>query len=284
MPAYDSGFKIVARVAGRRLADVARLSVDQWTPIVSEVQTSERFADRAFRARKGREQFVVYLEAYTYWKQEATWNFLAKAGLLSERERLPTVCVVYVLRPRSYRPQNGRFELAALGESTQFLRLREVCLWKVEPEAWWVEAPGLMALYPLCQHARTPKEAVAFAANAIRVATTDTIVRADLLTSLAIFGKLAYRELDVVNLIGREQMKDSPLYEEIKDEGRDEGRLETRQSAVLEALEERFGDEAASQFSDAVHRVANLTKLSRLHRLAIRCTTLAEFERGLRSR
>jgi hypothetical protein len=61
MPAYDSGFKIVARVAGRRLADVARLSVDEWTPIVSEVQTAERFVDRAFRARKRRERFVVYL-------------------------------------------------------------------------------------------------------------------------------------------------------------------------------------------------------------------------------
>jgi hypothetical protein len=66
MPAYDSGFKIVARTSGRQLADVAMSPVDEWLPVVSEVQTAERFADRAFRARRGNEWFVVYLEAYTY--------------------------------------------------------------------------------------------------------------------------------------------------------------------------------------------------------------------------
>jgi hypothetical protein len=75
-------------------------------------------------------------------------------------------------------------------------------------------------------------------------------------------------------------MKDSPLYEEIKDEGR----MEKAQDAVLLVLEGRFGDEAASQFSGVIRRVANLTRLRRLLRLASRCTTSAEFERGLRSR
>src|SRR5713226_8871091 len=168
MPAFDSGFKIVARTSGRQLADIARVPVDEWLPVVSEVQTTERFADRAFRARRGNEWFVVYLEAYTYWRKEAPWNLLAKSGLLSERERLPTVCLVYILRPRRYKPQGGRFELAVSAETTQYLRLREVCLWQLEPQPWWETAPGLMALYPLCRHGQAPHQAVSFAAGAIR--------------------------------------------------------------------------------------------------------------------
>jgi hypothetical protein len=40
MPAHDSGFKIVARAAGPRLPDLADYPVDEWSPVVSEVQTT----------------------------------------------------------------------------------------------------------------------------------------------------------------------------------------------------------------------------------------------------
>jgi hypothetical protein len=66
MPLADSGFKIAARASGRHLATLAGVRSDQWTPLVSEVQTAERLADRVFRAQRGRERFVVYMEAYTY--------------------------------------------------------------------------------------------------------------------------------------------------------------------------------------------------------------------------
>jgi len=280
MPAYDSGFKIAARTSGRQLADVAISPVDEWLPVVSEVQTAERFADRAFRARRGSEWFVVYLEAYTYWRKEGPWNLLAKSGLLSERERLPTLCLVYVLRPRGYKPQHGRFQLDVEGETSQFLRLKEICLWQVEPQPWWEEVPGLMALYPLCRHGRPAKQAVAYATGAITAATADTIIRADLLTTLAIFGKLAYRQLDVMGLIGREHMKESALYAEIGDEAR----VETAQADVLAVLEERLGGPAATSCRDAVQRVTKQDKLRRLLRLAARCADIEAFQRGLRTR
>jgi hypothetical protein len=41
MPAFDSGFKIVARASGRQMADIALVPVDEWAPIVSEVQTTD---------------------------------------------------------------------------------------------------------------------------------------------------------------------------------------------------------------------------------------------------
>jgi hypothetical protein len=163
MPAFDSGFKIAARTSGRRLADIAMSPVDEWLPVLTEVQTAERFADRAFRARRGREWFVVYLEAYTYWRKEAPWNLLAKSGLLSERERLPTACLVYILRPRGYKPQQGRFQLQVEGQIAQFLRLTEVCLWQVEPQVLVGGSPGVdgtvptLPPWPPCQASRSSR-------------------------------------------------------------------------------------------------------------------------------
>ncbi len=204
----------------------------------------------------------------------------AKSGLLSERERLPTLCLVYVLRPRGFKPQHGRFRLEVGGETSQFLRLKEICLWQVKPQPWWDKVPGLMALYPLCQHGRTAKQAVAHAAGAITATTADTIIRADLLTTLAIFGKLAYKRMDVMGLIGREHMKESALYAEIGDEAR----IENSQAFVLAVLEERFGVQAAGSFRDAVQRITKQDKLRRLHRLAVRCADIEAFQRGLRTR
>jgi len=114
-----------------------------------------------------------------------------------------------------------------------------------------------MALYPLCRDGRPAKQGLAYAAGAIMAVTPDTIIRADLLTTLAIFGKLAYGQMDVMSLIGREHMKESALYAEIGDEAW----VETAQADVLAVLEERFGEQAAAACSDAVQRLTKQDKL-----------------------
>src|SRR5205823_864888 len=97
----------------------------------------ELLADRVFRARRGRERFVVYFEFYTCWNRQAPGDMLAKSGLLSQRERLPTVCLAFVLLPRGFRSQGGQLRLEAANGPTQHLWFREVCLWEVEPQDWW---------------------------------------------------------------------------------------------------------------------------------------------------
>jgi hypothetical protein len=149
-------------------------------------------------------------------------------------------------------------------------------MWQLEPQPSWERSPGLMALYPLCRHGRSPNQAIAYAAGSIMAATPDTISRADLLTTLAIFGRLAYGQLDVLSLIGREHMKESPLYAEIGNE--------TAQEYVLAAVRERFGAQAAASCREAVQRVNKADKLRRLHRLAMRCASVEVFQRGLTSR
>jgi hypothetical protein len=279
MPSFDRGFKIIARVAGRHLAGLAHVICTTWRPIVSEVQAVERLADRAFRAARGRERFVVYMEAYTYWEEGVPWSVLAKSGLLSERERLPAVSLIFYLRPDGYRPLGGTFRLEALGEPTQQVWPREVRLWEEVPEASWESVPGLMALYPLCRHSRTPTRAVTHAAAAIGRASGSARQRADLLTVLGIFGRLAYPDLDTFALIGREQMKESPAYQEIMDEGS----MLTQRANILTVLEERFGPEAAEQVRADVQTVEDLTGLERLFRLSVRCADLAVFREELRA-
>ncbi len=277
MADFDAGFKIVARTAGRALPRLAGITVDAWQGIGDTLQTTERLADRAFRAEGGGERFVVYMEAYTRWVESAVWSMLAKSGLLSERERLPTLSLLFTLMPQGYREQKGTFRLEAGGKPTQQLWFREIPLWQQEPEPWWEHWPGLMALYPLCRHGKTSAAAVTHAAAAIRHRELDSYKRADLLSVLGIFGKLKDRTLDVVSIIGREQMKESPLYQEIFGEGE-----QTRaRRDIMEVLEVRFGAEAAKEFEEAINTVADLGHLGELHRLALQSRRISQFRRAL---
>lgn len=275
MPDYDAGFKIVARAAGRQLAELAGVHCEQWEPIGGEVQATERLADRAFRAQTGAESFVVYMEAYTRWQASAPWSVLSKSSLLSERERLPTLSLIYVLLPQGYQPQRGKIRLTVGGTTSQLVRFREICLWKQRPAAWWEESPGLMTLSPLCRQQRKPEAAITHAARVIRRREADSVTRANLLTTLGIFGRLCHPKIDVLDVIGREHMKESPFYQQLVAEGR----VEARREDVLQALQLRFGDKAVGEFTAGLQRINDAEALSRLHRLAIQSRRLTDFRR-----
>ena len=137
MAEFDHGTKRIAEATGRQLARIAGIECATWEPLESTLPiTVELLADRAFRASNATGGFVVYFEFFTTWDGEATWDILAKSGLLSRREKLPTVCVVVVLQPERYKPQNGRIQLEAGGAIAQFVKLHEVLLWEVTPEPW----------------------------------------------------------------------------------------------------------------------------------------------------
>jgi hypothetical protein len=178
MADYDVSFKIAARSSGPGLSRLAGIVPDEWEPIGDTLQTAERLADRAFRTICGGQRQVVYMEAYTRWVESAPWSVLSKSGLLSERERLPTRSLIFVLLPQGYRDQQGTFRLeAAPGTPTQQVWFTEVCLWKEKPEPWWEQHPGLMALYPLCDHGQETAQAVVRAAETIRHREMDSVPR-----------------------------------------------------------------------------------------------------------
>ncbi len=63
MAEFDTGFKIMTRVSGSGLTRLAGIVQQQLEPIGDTLQTTERLADRAFRARNGNRRFLVYFEA-----------------------------------------------------------------------------------------------------------------------------------------------------------------------------------------------------------------------------
>src|SRR5947209_7984482 len=112
MPEFDHGIKMIAETTGRQLARLAGVTCRRWQPLESTLQvTTELLADRVFRAQQGRKRFVVYFEFYTTWDADAPWQMLAKSGLLSERERLPTLCIAVVLRKAGFRSPGGQLRL-----------------------------------------------------------------------------------------------------------------------------------------------------------------------------
>jgi hypothetical protein len=80
------------------------------------------------------------------------------------------------------------------------------------------------------------------------------------------FDRLVYPDLDDIQLIGREQMRESKFFEEVRTEGaRQRVRID-----VLEVIDVRFGPKAAAELKDVVQAIADLDQLSELYRLAIK--------------
>jgi predicted transposase YdaD len=127
------------------------------------------------------------------------------------------------------------------------------------------------------QHQQELAAAVAHAAAAIHRRELDSYTRADLLTTLGIFGRLKDRTLDVLSIIGREQMRDSPFYQQLVEEGE---QVRARK-AVLQVLKARFGAEAAPEFEEAVNRIENFEQLEELLNLAARCRRVSQFRRAI---
>jgi hypothetical protein len=85
---------------------------------------------------------------------------------------------------------------------------------------------------------------------------------------------MAYPDINVVDFIGREQMKESKIIEEFQDEAR----VETRRQDILEVLEVKFGA-AARELARALADIPDPGRLTRLLRLASRCSDLDQFRR-----
>ncbi len=71
MADFDAGFKIVTRLSGDGLMRLAGIQLEKLDQIGDTLQTTERLADRAFRARNADRHFLVYFETYTRWAESA---------------------------------------------------------------------------------------------------------------------------------------------------------------------------------------------------------------------
>ncbi len=89
-------------------------------------------------------------------------------------------------------------------------------MWQTKPESWWEDQPGLMALYPLCQHEKQPRKAIQYAAAAIERKVPTPGPRGEALALLTIFGEFAFPSLNVERIIGSEKMHQSKMLRRIR--------------------------------------------------------------------
>ena len=280
MPAYDHGLKEIAHLAGQGLTRIAGLECTDWTPLESTLQaTTERLADRAFRAKVGKDPCVIYMEFVTQWDEDALWSFLAKSALLSERERLPTKFLVFILRKEGHQTHNDSWTLTVDGQSTQQLWFHEIPLWEVVPEDWWVSTPYLMPLFPLCKHGMAEGEAIRHAVEVIQENVASRSELADLFTLLGIFGQLASPGFRINKMIDSELLKESQFLQEMTEILVNDALREERIEALNEVLELKFPDADRSQVEKQLATITDSDFLKSLHRVAVTCKTLDEFKK-----
>lgn len=267
-----AGFSIIARNAGQALSQLAGHVCQEWEPLQHHVNDAI-----AFRAQENDQPFIACLQAFARWDDRVLWKMLADSSLLTVQERLPTLCLLYVLVPAGYRPQGGQFRLRVGAAPTQALWFREVCLWELPPEPWWENFPGLMALYPLSAHRLEPAQAITLASERIRKHEKDAKVRADLHTMLALLAQLRYPTADVLGIIGKERMKESPLYDELLAEGC----VAQCREDILQIVQLRFGERDAKQCRKLLNGVTDLGDLKELLKQAVVSKRLEQFRRAL---
>ena len=279
MAEFDHGTKRIAEASGQKLARIAGVDCTTWEPLESTLPvTVELLADRAFLASNAAERFVVYFEFFTTWDTGAFWDILAKSSLLSRREKLPTVCVVVVLQPEGApAKKKGRIQHEVAKKVVQFVALEEVYLWEEHPEPWWDEEPGLMALYPLCHHEEEPEAAIRHAATAIEKNASDIIEQRDFMTFLSIYAVLKYPLIDVVGIIGREKMRDSPIAQMWVEEGS----LMRLRASILKALRLRLKVNQTEEFAATLELIKETDRLDHIQDVALTCSTIEEFRAAL---
>ena len=72
-------------------------------------------------------------------------------------------------------------------------------------------------------------------------------------------------------------MRESSFYQEIMEEGS----VMTGRFDILDVIEARFGKKEAAAFKKPLGTIEDPNKLRALHRLALRCTDLAELRKAI---
>lgn len=141
-----------------------------------------------------------------------------------------------------------------------------------------------MALYPLCDHERRPRDAIVHTVGAIESKIPAGSEQGEFLTLLGVFGRLSYPSLDVRKIIGLEKMKESRFYQEILQEGRKESALLTRRADSVRFLQARFKTKPPAAIVTALDAIDDTGVLDELVDLAATCESMNDFQTDPRLR
>jgi len=228
------------------------------------------------RDKEGLEQ-IVLLEFQTQWKVDFPLRLLDYYARFKMKYHTRVTPIVLLFRKHGGAKDSYTDEVVSI-------RFRLIKLWEISGRE--LLDSGDVYLYPFIPISECSEGEIYEAEGKIYESPIERRRRGDLLTALAIFAGLRDKNI-TMELIRRRRdiMIESFAYEIIKQEGIEEGllkglkhgMLEKAKESVLEVLNIRFHNVPA-HLKETVHKMEEQERLNFLHRQAILCESLSQFE------
>lgn len=225
----------------------------------------------------GEETFILHPDFQTRYDSMMTTRMHEYRVHVRRTYGKPVLSVVIWLTAEGY-PGRGhnRLEEVVLGRRQLVFEFEEVCLWELDPAEYLSRGEtALLPLIPLM--GREPSAGVLGQVVEAASRVENEIERANLLTGISVLGSLRHTQELIHALIRRENMKESPIYQEIVHEGE----VQAQQKDIIRVLTTRLGH-VPEEITRAVGSVEEIEELDRLIEWAARCQSLAEFSDHLK--
>ena len=259
MGKYDLTMK---RLSAEFAEDYVRFALGQAPSYaeVLEVETVDkelpalmREVDFVAKVEIAGEQMVLLVEFQTRWEGDVPQRMLGYTWRLYERHKLPVYPMVMVFREGGV--LRDALEIRALELEVLRFRFRVVSVWEMDGTE--VVAQGLRGLYPLLPlmkwAGKDAEEVLEESQKLVLEGIADTEDRADAYVALYVLSRMRYPLALVDQILRRKEiMLESPVYQEILEEGKamgleqgleqglEHGRGERLREDVWDVLEVRF--------------------------------------------
>lgn len=274
---YDVASKRLVELGGKSiLREFVKIDIGEFELIQELPQQTVSLRSSDFplmvRDQKGNEM-IVLLEFQTRWEEELPLRIGEYLIRFLRKYQLPVIPVVLLFS--RHHEATDRYESEFLN-----VKYRLVRVWEIDSEEL-LEQDDLF-LMPLVAAAKSGREEILEAERRICESELEGGVKADLLAILTIFAGFKDREL-VEELLRRRRdiMIESIAYEIIKEEGIIEGIEKGKLDASKEMVVEEKFDVVSVRLVEKINEIENARVLKGLHRQAMRCKSLEEFERML---
>ncbi len=273
---YDSAIKCISPELSADIATLVLGRKPDLKQISESLPSDERLVD--FLAKMtGDEESILHVEFQTKYDSNMPVRMLAYHARIVERYGLPVYPVVVYLT-QTDRPIETTYSSYIGGKHISTFNYDVIKVWELKSKTVFRdELAGLYALTPLM-----PDADLAECREKLIGAVEHNLISASSYMCMATFARLKYSKEVVKNMIEDKLLKQSPLYEDLMEEGRVEGRGEGVEETVITALTARFGS-VSDQLSGRIHslRERNSALLNELIKLVVTAKDLSDFERKL---
>lgn len=267
MGPIDRSLKLLAQHFPRELVALAcpGRNFHQLEPLDKELPAASLVADKVYRVRSGKQEWLVHLEFAIHAGRAEQRLLTAAAFRLHLAYELGVQSVMIALsKPDALTPLPTHYAFTAAGRTRLRYGIDTVCLWDYDAEEALMGDSPVGWVLATHMHGGEQISVVARAAGRVRALSgIQERVRADLLAILRILGERSLQQ-DVKHLITREMLMGSTLYDEILEEGIEKGIEKGQKGLLMRLLRARFGGipSEVERKLEALHESSTLEQLA----------------------